>query len=331
MRFLIGALALCVLGCDPALAECNKPLQLVTSVDLVPTQEDREVLIPVTLAGQQSLLMIDTGGAMTEISPEFADAQNLPRQRTGYQLFNVAGEMSNQFVHASLQLGRLKADNMVFMVAPGSAPFGSTKIGGLLAPDILKHYDVDLDFGGGKFNLLDQDHCDGKVVYWPADAVAVVPMLLMDSGHIQVSVLLDGKPILAALDTGAYYSTLARPEAEEIFGLTMGSPETPRLATLAGRPDALTYRHSFKTLGFEGIQVTNAQVDIIPDFTREIARTNATPETGTHMVTAKSDETHQPMLIGMNILRHFHIYIAYKEHKLYITPAAPPAAAPAAH
>ena len=28
------------------------------------------------------------------------------------------------------------------------------------------------------------------------------------------------------------------------------------------------------------------------------------------------------MLIGMNVLRHFHIYIAYKEEKLYITRAA---------
>ncbi len=35
------------------------------------------------------------------------------------------------------------------------------------------------------------------------------------------------------------------------------------------------------------------------------------------------------MLLGMNILRHFHIYIAYKENRVYITPASPSAAAPA--
>ena len=32
------------------------------------------------------------------------------------------------------------------------------------------------------------------------------------------------------------------------------------------------------------------------------------------------------ILLGMNILRHLHIYIAYQEHKLYITPAGKPAA-----
>ena len=34
------------------------------------------------------------------------------------------------------------------------------------------------------------------------------------------------------------------------------------------------------------------------------------------------------MLIGMNVLRHLHIYIAYKEQKIYITPAGAPAAQP---
>jgi hypothetical protein len=33
------------------------------------------------------------------------------------------------------------------------------------------------------------------------------------------------------------------------------------------------------------------------------------------------------MLIGMNVLRHLHIYVAYKEQKIYITPAGAPAPA----
>ncbi len=28
------------------------------------------------------------------------------------------------------------------------------------------------------------------------------------------------------------------------------------------------------------------------------------------------------MILGMDILRHLHVYIAYKEQKLYLTPAA---------
>jgi hypothetical protein len=33
------------------------------------------------------------------------------------------------------------------------------------------------------------------------------------------------------------------------------------------------------------------------------------------------------MILGMDILHHLHLYIAYKEKKLYITPASAPAPA----
>ena len=34
------------------------------------------------------------------------------------------------------------------------------------------------------------------------------------------------------------------------------------------------------------------------------------------------DEALEPdILLGMNVLKHLHVYIAYKEKKLYITPA----------
>jgi hypothetical protein len=37
------------------------------------------------------------------------------------------------------------------------------------------------------------------------------------------------------------------------------------------------------------------------------------------------------VIIGMNVLRKLHIYIAYKEQKLYVTPAAPAADTTAQH
>jgi predicted aspartyl protease len=342
MKFVMhGALALAfTLGfAAPVAAECNKPLTLVTTVDLAPVRDMRAVLIPVTLAGKPKRLLVDTGGAMTEITPEVADELQLPRQRTAYQLFDVSGKMSNQYVHVSLQLGRLSTDNIAMMVAPPGQKFGDDMVAGVLAPDVLRHYDVDIDFVAGKFNLLSQDHCEGKVVYWKADALAVVPMRVMDSGHIMLPVLLDGKEVQAILDTGAANSTLSEPIAESEFGLKPGSPDVPATGTLIDRPSATTYHHVFKSLGFEGIAVTNPDIDIIPDFTKQIAQENATPELGSHIVGVKSNETQQSMLLGMNILRHFHIYIAYKENRVYITPAtsaapagaadAPVAAAPA--
>ena len=69
--------------------------------------------------------------------------------------------------------------------------------------DLLHNYDVDLDIDAGKFKLFSQDHCPGKVVYWPASTVTVVPIRVVRSGHIIVPVVLDGHAIDALLDTGA--------------------------------------------------------------------------------------------------------------------------------
>ncbi len=225
-RSMMLALALAV-GSAHA-EECTKPLALVTSVDMTPVQDNRAVLIPVTLNGKPKQLLVDTGGAMTEMSPEVADELGLPRQTTAFQLFDVSGRMSNQFVHADFGIGGLSSKNMVFMLAPSGQEFGGTPIAGLLAPDILKHYDVDIDFGAGKFNLLSQDHCEGKVIYWKADAVAVVPMKVMASGHILLPVLLNGKEIVALLDTGASNTTLSQQVAEKRSASSRAPPTRRR-------------------------------------------------------------------------------------------------------
>jgi hypothetical protein len=77
------------------------------------------------------------------------------------------------------------------------------------------------------------------------------------------------------------------------------------------------WRHRFKSLSLAGLEVANPEVAIIPD--KMSAKLNSW-STGTQMDKPTFDKP--PMLIGMNVLRHLHVYIAYKEKKLYITPAA---------
>jgi predicted aspartyl protease len=322
MRRVLGCAAAVValaVSCGIASAEeCTKPLSLIASIDLVPVTDDRMVVIPVTVGGKEKFLQVDTGGAFTEMSPEVADELGLPRTHSGRQVFDVSGMMSDEIVHTSLKMGNLTADDMVFQISAVSHDSGDARLAGLLAPDILKHYDLDLDFGQHKFNLLSQDHCEGKVVYWKADVVAVVPMKVMAGGHILLTVQVDGKDVTAALDTGAWNTTLSEPVAESTFGLKPADME--KTGTLPQRDGAATYRHTFKTLGLEGIAVSNPTIDVIPDFNTGLRHENATATTGSHLSNKGSDETAQAMLLGMDVLRHFHIYIAYKEQKLYISP-----------
>ena len=308
--------ALCIVGLSlhsSAQADDCGSLNLLTSVDLVPNSDHTAEFIPVTIEDKQKLMLLDTGGAFSEITPQAADEFGFSRGHASYEQYNVSGEHSSDFVRAPLKIGTLKADEFKLIVAP-DALFDDPKIAGIIGPDILTRADIDVDFGTDKLNLISSDH-------WPASAVAVVPMTLIWNGHIVIPVKLDGHMERAILDTGASNTTLVQLTAESTYGLKMGSPDAPEDGALQGRPNLHTYHHAFKTLEFEGIAVSNPQVELIPDPDWWIGSESAAPTVGSHLPSLHRNESGVTMLIGMNVLRHFHLYIAYKESKLYITPA----------
>lgn len=323
MRVRAATIALLggLLGCPSALADDCEPQSRITTLQMEPTTDRREEFVPARIQGVRKLMLLDTGGAMTEITTETTDELHLVRRRGNFRLYDMYGEFSDHFAEGSLEVTPLKADAVALAIAPGRRLFGDdTAIAGVLAPDILKNYDVDLDFGADTMTLFEPDHCPGKVIYWKADSVAVVPMRVLHSGHIIVPVTLDGKRVMATLDTGAYNTTLSIPFAESVFGLKLGTVDTPRVGNLLGKESAATYRHVFQTLAFGDIEVKNLQVQIIPDLLHQVLVDASTPPTGTRIRDPRKLEADAGMLIGMNILRHFHVYIAYKEEKLYITP-----------
>jgi predicted aspartyl protease len=299
-------------------AEDCRPLTLITTVDLVRREGDPHVFVPVTINGTQKLMLLDTGGWSTEVTSQAAADLGLPYVTIRYSEVNLAGEESHQAASVdSFSIGQLTTKSVEFVVAPERYLFhDEPQYAGILAPNILKNYDVDIDFGGNKLSLLSPDHCEGKVIYWPANAVAVVPMRVLRSGHILVPVNLDGKEVNAILDTGAYTTTLMMPVAEDDFGLKMGSPDTPKSAEMPDRPGTPIYEHKFSSLNFGGVSVSNLSVAILPDFLRN---KSGGPQLGSRLGSNAAHEQVPDMLIGMNVLRHLHVYIAYREQKLYIT------------
>jgi hypothetical protein len=278
-------------------------------------------------------MLVDTGGFFSEITPSAVDELRLGTHHVGLQLIGVAGDTTNVVARAPFVIGNLHADNMDLMVMPPVHRFAPdvTDAAGILAPNLLRSYDVDLDFGGRKFNLLSQDHCDGKVVYWPADAVAVVPFAINSDGHIIVPVTVDGHKFSAMLDTGATNTVFNLEVAKSAFSLTLGNAETPVRGDVAGAPGSTTYTHRFAALSLEGISVANPTVELLPDLMRNKRMDpKDSLEGGTRLPDPSRAVGLGDMILGMDILHHLHVYIAYKEEKLYITPASAPAD-PGAH
>jgi Aspartyl protease/Tetratricopeptide repeat len=174
-----------------------------------------------------------------------------------------------------------------------------------------------MDFSANKLNYFSQDHCPGKVVYRHAQEIARVPLILKDITRVLVQIKLDGQPFNAVVDTGATRSAISMPVAKNTFGLEPGAPGVIPAGDVNGDPHLASYAHTFSTLTFEGVTVANPRLLLIPD-----RMGGRAPQKGSHI--AGNPNVRLPeMILGMDIMQHLHMYMAFNESKLYVSAAAP--------
>jgi predicted aspartyl protease len=292
-----------------ALADCSS-LKLVTSVNLESDANGRIHYVPVEIGGKSAKMLLDTGAAATLIWRRAANQLSLVTRPSHFIVIDANGRGSDEETITSLKLGLMTSNSVHIAIAPAALD-DMTKSAGVLGADILVNYDVSIDFGTGKMDILSPDHCEGKVVYWPERPIAIVPFDILDDHQILFVVKLDGQRIRAMLDTGATNTTLIRSSAEGDFEVKLGSADTPIAGNLNGVAGFTTWSHQFMTLEFDGVTVSNPKVLIIPNLK--------------HKHYEDWNERFDPdMIVGMNVLKGLHVYIAYKERKLYITPAGTP-------
>ncbi|HWY63740.1 MAG TPA: aspartyl protease family protein [Rhizomicrobium sp.] len=315
-RAILASAALACVSLSGAAAfaaeECG-PLKMVTGVKMMGMGNNR--LIPVTINGAPKLLMLDTGGYMSQLSRDVTDEMKMKRLDSVINLADLSGNVSRSFVIAdTLQLGSLVAQKQPLFVSPGNFEYGD----GILSSDLLLRYDVEMDFPGRKLNYFSPDHCKGKVVYWKADAVAAVPITIKDKSRLIIPVKLDGHEFKAIIDTGAFRTTLTWPVAKRVFGLDPDSPGMKPLGNVNGDPKLASSAHTFSTLTFDGVSVTNPTVSIIPD---RVAMADTTQQTGNRARTnGEFYQTDEELILGMDVMRHLRMYMAFKEGMAYISP-----------
>lgn len=299
------------------------PAEVFTAVDMQ-VGGDGRIYVPVKINQIHKSMFVDTGGYFSVLTQETVNQLKLPTRHTRLDLIDVSGNSTNLVTNAPFTLGNLHADSVDFYVMPDAGGFADDveDVAGVLAPNLLHRYDVDIDFARMKFSLLSQEHCDGKAVPWPANTVNVVPMKLDSDNHIHVPVNLDGEDLTASLDTGATYTVLNLELAESKFGLKIGDADTPEFGRLLRSPDSKTYFHRFKSLTMEGVAIANPTVHLIPDLMRNrMMDEHDSLKGGSRLPTTAPKPGIGDLILGMNVLRQWHIYIAYKEQKVYLAPS----------
>ena len=277
-------------------------LRRVMSLDMH-TGRDGRVAIPVTIENHPASLLVDIGAAYSTLDASFAKSAGLSQKQISGTVIYMGGgiRLSKYVIADQFSVGPLPSDRFGFVLAP-SGVLGHDSMG-MLGSEVMSHFDIELDFAGSKFAVFSQDHCPGRVVYWTNDPYAAVPLETDSNKHIFVQVMLDGKPLKVMLDTGAARSFLDFRVAKDVFGIDEQNPNlkslgTHGLNTVVAVP---AYQYPFQTLTFEGVAIQHPDIEIVkyPD----------------------SDRLDSGLTLGISVLRQLHLYIAYREKMLYVTPA----------
>ena len=316
---LLGSLALAILFQNgAAFADDCGPLKQINTVDLV--AGPNRVLVPVSINGIPKLFLLDTGGDVSQINGGVAQELGLTLQDSNLKMLDMYGHASNKMVRLdTFTIGRQQGKSIYMAVQPNPDFGKGTRYVGLFAPDLMGRYDVEIDFGTYKMNYFSSDHCPGHVVYWQHAALAVTPMTF-HKRHIRLPVVVDGKELRAEIDTGATNTVMMAAAAKRLFDIV---PETPGNVPLNNQGMAAAFGRVFSTLDFEGVAVKNPHITIVPDLIGKKDPNNGM-RTDTRAKMVDDIEDRPDMLIGMDILKKLHIYIAFDENKIYISEASAP-------
>src|SRR5262249_18003961 len=232
-------------------------------------------------------------------------------------------------ISTSFQLGLINARKFEFLVIPQLRRHDPRQAG-IIGMSILSAYDVELDLADSKLNLFSQKHCPGKVVYWPNSGVTATPLVRQPTGHMLVTIELDGHKLQSAFDTTAARSYVPFSKATALYGLSVDSPgmvSTPRSEAEENFRTMDHYRYPFKSLSASGVTILNPEIYILDDRGQSCD--------GKFRATAGGQRRAcfggQEFILGLKSLRAMRIFIAFSEKKIYYTaatgqatPATPP-------
>jgi clan AA aspartic protease (TIGR02281 family) len=294
---LLGLLT--VLGCSTAanaVAEFPDDCKLERQAVLPFALDRGHIVVEVAVNDHPLHFMVDTGGVFSAISNEAAQAVGLHPSSLG-RIFKIQDAGGAEVSHIAridyISFAKFRSENLTLMIS--TLPHGED---GVLAPDLLRNFDIELDFATQTMTLFKRPRCDEHVVYWTDDFVKL-PMRITGQGHIQIPVTVDGQAIKATIDTGSPYTLIGDNAAKAIVGEGKETGQTVSLSGgSGGKISGIGIRSDSLTVGkFRWVSPTLI----------------STPnKTGWH-------KDGSAMLLGLDVLHDLHVFIDYKGEQLFVS------------
>jgi predicted aspartyl protease len=277
---------------EPFPAECR----LVLQASLPFVLNRGHVVVDAAVNDHPLRFAVDTGGVFSAISRPAVQALGI-RPAPISQRFDIrdvgGAEITDYARIKYLTLAQFRSENLTLMIS-GMAQGED----GVLAPDLLRNFDIELDFANQTMNLFKQPRCDDHVVYWTDDFVKL-PMEITEQGHIRIPVLVNGTTVKATVDTGAPHTLIGDNAVKAIIG---DGSQAMKTVSLSGGGGGRVI----------GVGVTPDSVTIGKFKWLSPTLISASAKTGWH-------KDGSEMLLGLDFLHDLHLFIDYQGQALYVS------------
>lgn len=338
---LDGAATAQTAAAQASAAACGTP-SLADKVDLKQVPGSNLMTVPVAIDGTSKQFLLDVGANPDEISQATATELHLSQidrraatealvDTDSYFRFqapvfdvmgtNMARNYQSRVLVTAFTMGGATLHGLQFLISNDRDMGKSKPYDGLLTASGFRHYDMDFDFGGKTLSFLAPTACadPNQIVRWPHAALAVIPMTV-SNGKMTIPVTIGGHEIDAVIDTGSDRTVMRRGIAEHVFGLQADTPDMTRYADVRDGVGERVYQHTFPQMTFEGVVASN--VPALIEANSMVHQIRGTPVTGSRLQSAENSGPPIPdLMLGMDVLHQLHIYAAFGQNKLYVTPA----------
>lgn len=325
MRFrniCLGALAaiaaMQISSASAQIFECS-PLMILAELDIITDDQTGAWAFPVVVNGTTKYFMAANGRRYSSINKSVVEELSIPTTAGTQMVMNFQGErlMRDMARPESLLIGNLVADHIPLQVDLGQGPDGM--IGG----DILRNYDVEVDFTNRKFFILDQDHCEGEILHWQATALDAVPMETTPTNSQSfIRVEVNGVALDALVSLASAQTAMNLTVARQRLGVDLDSENVEELGVVqSGGRSGTRYLTRFESFSIGGYTLPNMEIVLEPDLLARSTNVTPTPNSLINRDSRANLSGIPDITLGMSILRNFHVYMAYGENRLYLTPA----------
>jgi predicted aspartyl protease len=245
----------------PAVASANGAGCGTTRIGEIAVATRNNVPFVTLLAnGVPVILLLDTGAERTVLTPPAAQriGAQPPRIEFDRRMSGIGGALPTREVELrSFTIGGVAIPWRRIVVAPATLP---SMFDGLLGTDVLSSFDVDVDLAHHRMLLHEKQSCPGATPNW-AEPYVDISTGRTGSGYLFFPVHLDGRAIVAIVDTGATMTALSG-KAALAFGVSDTVLARDQSITIRGATGELVsgHIHRFSQLEVGGETIRDPEI-----------------------------------------------------------------------